>query len=77
MRKPTRTQEDYERFVVAWQSASSTLDAGRKSGMTASQAITLAAFLRRKGVPLKKFTLYAAPPNYERMRRIAEAESPR
>lgn len=77
MSKTTRTADDYMRFVVAWQSASSPLEAGKSCGLSASKACALASFLRKKGVNLKKFDVAPAPINVEELNRIAAEGAPR
>ena len=45
----------HEEFVTVWQQASSAIEVADKLGMSAGLASSKAAYLRRLGVPLKKF----------------------
>lgn len=46
-----------ERFIRTWQTGESLSDVAHKLGIAESYAVTRASGLRKKGIPLKKFTV--------------------
>lgn len=53
MRTPEVPVED---FIVAWMTATNIHDVVRATGMRATAAYNRAAYLRKKGIDLKRFT---------------------
>lgn len=55
MNTSLKISDDYEKFVTTWQNSSTLDEAAKQFGIPRRKASTTAAFLRRRGVTIKRF----------------------
>lgn len=63
---------DYEKFVKVWQEAVDVQEVTDKTGVNVALASSRASYLRKKGVPLKKFRLSDTQLNIEKLKKLCE-----
>ena len=68
-----RSKITHEQFVTTWQKSKSIYDVGQKLGLSFDQTRNRAAYLRKMGVPLKKFPVGAPKKDFTPLIKLARS----
>lgn len=74
--KKSSKRVSHDEFVRIWQASASASEAARKAGVTAYHASFRAYFLRKRGVPLKRFAGGRRPLDVKKLAKLAKSLQP-